>query len=165
VKFGDKAKSIIASVAPALGAVLGGPGGALAGKMLQSVLGEKEADAIETAVLAGDPATLAKLREAEWAYLLELERVAAGDRDSARKREAAVLDRTPAILAYIVVGSTLLLEGYAFLFGIPAERLDPIIVGRILGTLDTLSAAVVMYYFGSSVGSKAKDAALAALRR
>lgn len=86
------------------------------------------------------------------------------DMDSARNREIqiAVADKAPLInkiispiLAILILGSTFLMW-YIILFkDIPKEK--EALVAGIVGSLTTLSMAVVGYYFGSSVGSKQKS--------
>jgi len=164
-------KQIVGTVAPTLATALGGPIAGMAVKAISNqVLGKPDASEaeVEQAILGGDPQTLLKLKEVEVEFKqslltagIELEKIAAADRDSARRREVDSHDTfTPRTLAFSIVGLTLLLEGYVMIFGLPKTGIDPVIVGRILGTLDALSTAVVMYYFGSSASSKAKDATI-----
>jgi hypothetical protein len=46
-------------------------------------------------------------------------------------------------------------EGYVLMHGVPAA-LDPVVTGRILGTLDSILVMIVSYFFGSSDGSARK---------
>jgi len=173
--FTDKAKSIIAAVAPTVGTALGGPFGALAGVVVQKALGvEKPNDpgaadsAVNAALLTGDPEVLLKLKQAEadfTARMAELglkpEQLANDDRASARAREVAVKDHTPAYLAYAVTVGFFGTLAFLLWNGKPAVGGDALLV--MLGSLGTAWAGIIAYYFGSSAGSKDKTAALAGL--
>lgn len=172
MKFGEKAKQIISAVAPVLGATLGGPLGGLAGNVLASALGVDPADpkALENAVLSQSPETVAKIRLAEielekqaQQHEIDLEQINAQDRNSARQREMAVRDKTPAILAYAITAGFFGTLGYLLVAGKPATGGDALLV--MLGALGTAWAGVIAYYFGSSMGSKDKTAALASAAR
>lgn len=166
--FGDRAKSVIASVAPTLGTVLGGPLGGLAGAALAKALGTEDPKAQETAIAAANPEVLLKLKEAEnelKEHLRQLdideEKIHLDNTANARSREIAIRDWTPRILAYGVLAATFFLEGYLVVKGRPnLDAQMAIIVGRVLGTFDTASALVLGYYFGSSAGSASKTDAL-----
>jgi hypothetical protein len=169
MNIGEKAKSIIAAVAPTIGLAFGGPFGAMAGKILGGVLGGDE-KAVESAILSGDPDTMAKVRIAEIEFQkrieelgLERDKLAYADTSDARAREIAVRDTTPAILAYaITVGffGTLL---FMLLNGKPTVGGDALLV--MLGSLGTAWAGIVAYYFGSSSGSARKDATISAIAK
>jgi len=170
----DKIKSVLGSVAPTIASALGGPlAGVAVGSLSKALLGDASAgqaapDKIETAVLeANNPDVLLKLKQAEEEFQIamqqhgvDLEKLAQADRDSARQRQVALKDYAPTILGYIVVALTGSLEAYVLLRGIPTA-IDPVIVGRILGTLDAALTLVLSYYFGSSAGSDRKTEILA----
>ncbi len=90
--------------------------------------------------------------------LVDLEQIAASDRDSARKREMSVRDHVPAIGFYaITVGFFGLL---VFLLIRPIPDSNKASVYTMLGSLGTAWVGCVNYYYGSSSGSRAKDALL-----
>ena len=173
--FADNVKNIIKTVAPMLGTALGGPLGGLAGGLLSKALGSTDAAGatvpatqkqIEAAILGGDPQTLLALKQAEadlQKHMADLgvqeDQLAYADRDSARKREETVKDWTPAMLAWLVVGLTVAGEGLMMFYGTP-KTVDPIVLGRVLGTWDSALMLVLGYYFGSSAGSAAKTDAI-----
>jgi hypothetical protein len=170
----DKIKSVLGSVAPTIAAALGGPLAAVAvGSLSKALLGDPAAgqdspDKLEAAVLtANDPDMLLKLKQAENEFQLamqehgvDLEKLAQADRESARQRQVALKDYAPTILGYLVVALTVSLEAFVLLHGVPST-VDPVIVGRILGTLDAGLTLVLSYYFGSSAGSERKTEILA----
>lgn len=164
--FSDKAKAVITAVAPTLGAALGGPLGAAAGVVISTALGSGDAKAADTALLSGSPDVLLKLKQAEYDFQakmkelgIEEEKILAGDLDSARDREAAVKDKTPAVLSYSITVGFFGVLAYLLVFGKPATGGDALLV--MLGSLGTAWAGVVNYYFGSSSGSQSKTDALA----
>ena len=86
------------------------------------------------------------------------------DKDSARKREMEVKDRTPAILAYVIVGgflaATLSIIASALLgYEIPAAGAG--LLGTLIGYLAAKSELALTYYFGSTFGSSRKTELLA----
>jgi len=171
--FGDKAKAVLASVAPELGLAAGGPFGALAGTLLSKALGTKGPDdpATDVAVISGDTEKLLAVKKANDEFLIRIEelgvdksKLAYDDTINARAREISVKDWTPRILAYGVVAVTAFVEGWAALHGLP-QKADPMIIGRVLGTLDSATMLVLGYYFGTSAGSAKKDDALTAIAR
>ena len=155
---------VVRTVAPTLATALGGP---LAGTATQAisnaVFGKSETDstALESVIQSASPEILGRLKEAEMNFKhdmgqleIDLERVHAGDRDSARKREAAVQDIAP-----ITFGSLILIGFFgafaASLFVTPPEA-SRSALDIMLGYLGGMASGVAAYYFGSSVGSKQK---------
>lgn len=131
----------------------------------KAVTGQDEPTEAVNAVLA-DPSAQLKLQELlsnerlEFARLAVKEQeIAAGDRDSARKREIETKDHTPAVLAYLVTFGFFGVLGYLLKFGKPLDGGDALLV--MLGSLGTAWTAIVSYYYGSSAGSARKDNLLA----
>jgi len=176
------------SIAPTLATMLGGPlaGGAVAA--LEGVFGLTPGagtSAIANVLQAGalTPEMIEKLREAELEQSTKMQQmkidlvklnldhqdsIAAddvADRASARSMQIATKDWTPDILAWLVIGATILVA-YEVLTGNIAK--DPTLAtlsGTVIGYLFNEAKAVLSYYFGSSVGSKEKDATLADIAR
>lgn len=163
-------KKLIGTVAPWIGTALAGP---LAGQAIRVVTGalglneDAKDDEISAAVAGASPEQLAAIRAKDQDFAIQmqtlgfkqitdLEKIAADDRASARAREIAVKDKTPAILAYAVTALAFILEAVVLLHGYPTNIAGEV-VGRILGTLDASAILVLSYYFGSSSGSRAKD--------
>ena len=166
---------VIGSIAPTLATMLGGPlaGGAVTA--LETALGLKSGAGVDeiTKVVQGGgltPETAAAIRKADQDYELKLKDAAfdlaklnedtaahlmdddVTDRGSARLRESTVHDNTPKILAYVVVLLVIFAEGSMFFLGQP-KGVDGVVLGRILGTLDSALIMVLTYYFGSSSGA------------
>lgn len=132
---------------------------------IKDVTGESEQDKAVESVLANPEAGL-KLQEllsTERVRFAELavreQEIAAGDRDSARKREAEVKDKTPAILAYLVTFGFFGVLAFLLWNGKPPAGGDALLV--MLGALGTAWGSVVQYFYGSSAGSARKDTLLA----
>jgi len=179
--FSDKAKAVIAAIAPELGVALGGPFGGMAGAAIAKALGTKSADdaATETAIVSGDPELLLKVKQANNDFLLQMEQLGIkkeqlyfDDRANARAREVAVRDRTPAHLAWVIIGGFLVIS-MAQLVGmmgwaedvakIPAQGW--LLIGNISGYLANEAKQAAAYYFGSTQGSKDKDETISTIAK
>jgi hypothetical protein len=162
-------KRLLAQVAPAIGTAIGGPFGALAGTAIKAVLGlSEDADeaAMAQALAKATPDQLLALKEADNKFRLSMEQIGvdlakidADDRASARQREAAVRDWIPGTLAIgVTLGFFGLLTSIMFKSP-PTESKD--LLNIMLGALGAAWASIVSYYFGSSAGAARKDAMLA----
>lgn len=157
-------------------ASLGGPLGVMAANIVGKAIGVEKLDpsAIEDAIAVAtskDPELMLRLKETEQQFQLQMtqlgfdnaakiEEIHAQDRASARTRETIVKDWTPRVLAGVVVCMTFLGEGILLTYGIPTNT-DGVLVGRILGTLDSALMLILSYYFGSSAGSAEKTKLMA----
>lgn len=174
-----KVKSAIGQIAPWIAGTLGSPVAGVAVKGLCEVLGLDSAtanpDTVTAAIAGATPQQLQALRAADqkhqefmqglgYQYASQIAQATVEDRDSARKREAAVKDNTPEVLAAIaVVGFVglvvLVICGFA-----PAEAMRDgfwMLAGAAIATYKD----VYGYYFGSSAGSRGKDATIADLSK
>lgn len=148
----------------------GGPFTAMAANAVGKVLGitgDSTTDQIETAMASAamNPDQMIALKKVEEDFQAQmkqlditLEQIAAGDRDSARKREMAVRDRTPKILAFVIVFSFVatviyVLSGHA--------KVETVLAGTLIGYISAKAELVLAYYFGSSAGSDRKTELLA----
>lgn len=167
-------KNLVRTVAPGLATALGGP---LAGAAVQTistaVLGKPDGteEEVAIAVASGGADALIKLKEAENAFAIkmkeigvDLEKVHAGDRNSAREREVKTGDVwTPRILAATIIGGFLAMVA-SVLLGKVTGITDPVaagMIGTLIGYVSAKADQVVSYYFGSSAGSAAKTDLLA----
>lgn len=163
-------KEAVGKIAPVLGMALTGnlPGAAAAaiGTIADALgLDAKTPEAVESAMRGMTPEQALLLKKADqdfaMAHIKELnraaeesERIASQDRDSARKREMAVRDYTPMILAYIVSIGFFGVLGYMLTKSIPDTGKEALLI--MLGSLGAAWTGVIAYYFGSSAGSARK---------
>lgn len=167
-------KNVVGKVAPVLGAALGGPLGGAAVSAIADALGlsEKTEEAVKNALSGTTPEQLLALKKADQDFAVRMEelglkkeelsftnekdqlQIAAGDRDSARKREMAVGDHTARNLAYAIT-----IGFFSVLFTLMFAEVDTgakEILYVMLGSLGTAWTSVMAYYFGSTAGSKLK---------
>lgn len=166
-------KSIIGAVAPTIATALGSPLAGMAIRTLSNtLLGHENGSETDIAAAMGmaTPDQLAKIKESDQLFAvrmkeldIDLEKIAASDRDSARKREAVTGDTwTPRIIGFVTLGGFFWAMFY-ILSGNVKGLTDPVTVGMI-GTLIGYASAkadqVVSYYFGSSASSAKKTEAM-----
>jgi hypothetical protein len=96
----------------------------------------------------------ARMAELQAKTELDLQKIAADDRNSARQREMVVKDGTNRTLAYLIVAVFALAQYAVFTHQFPTEQ--AIMVSRVLGTIDMALGLVLGYYFGSSSGADHK---------
>lgn len=164
-------KAIVKNVAPVIGGALGGPFGAAATKALANVLtGSEDADeaAIEQAVLSASPETLARLRESDQQFQVQMaelgfktDQLHAHDRASAR--EMAQVNMWPQIILSVtfIVGYFTVLTTVHGLIKTPDEEINSQLIAFASGLLGLLTGEIpriMAFWFGSSSGSKEKTA-------
>lgn len=164
-KFGP----LLSQVAPTIATALGGPLAGVAIKTLSTALfGHEDAseDQISEAMATASPDQLAAIKKIDADFKvqmksldIDLERIAAGDRDSARQMQQNTKDSTPKILAYFITFGFFGALVWILVFGLPQTGLEVILM--MLGSLSSSWTGVVQFYYGSSAGSKAKTDALA----
>lgn len=165
-------KDTLAKLAPTVATALLGPLGGAAVSAIGSIFGidgAKAADiqkAIETGQLK--PEQIAELRKLELQYTQdEKERgfryaeLAFKDRDSARgANTSGGIQKQLFAMSALLLLATLGTEIYIMFNGYPVGLPD-IIVGRILGLMDSIALMVLAYYYGTSSGSALKTDLLA----
>ncbi|TCS62571.1 hypothetical protein [Varunaivibrio sulfuroxidans] len=162
----DAAKGILATVAPALGAAIGGPFGGIAARTITgAILGAPSDDpkAAAAAIAGATPQQLVALKKAESDFAahmreldIEMESLAARDRDSARQRQVETKDKMPALIALAALAGFFGILGAMIFVPIPSDAMQPLAI--MLGALGTLVTQIGAYYFGSSSGSSRKNA-------
>jgi hypothetical protein len=85
------------------------------------------------------------------------------DRDSARNMAVQTHSITPSILTWIIVALTLAAEAMLLFHQVPPGA-DPIIIGRVLGTMDSALIMVLSFWFGSNSNSQRKTELLASTK-
>lgn len=164
----------VATIAPTIAGLLGGPLASMGVQALESVFGLAPGSGGDPAVLqravAGmTPETaiaLAKI-DAELKTKLvdagiDLERISAGDRDSARKMQIETKDWTPRLLAMLLVVGYFAVLGFMLKFGIPKDIGGSEALLLMIGALGTSVTTIIAFYYGSSAGSASKDATIKA---
>lgn len=160
-------KDIVGAVAPMLATALGGPLAGIAVKELSGhLLGRPDGtqDDIATAISAGGPEVLAKIKAADQQFAvrmreldIDLEKIAQADRASARAANVDGGTQKHVFWLTVVIFLTVIgVEAAVLLKGVPIGA-DGQMVGRILGTLDAALLAALYYTYGSSAGSARKD--------
>jgi len=149
---------LIGSVAPTIATALGGPVAGMAVKALSSALfGHEDGtqEDIQTALAnpTGDQLAALKKIDADFKVQMksldiDLENIAAKDRDSARNMAIMTHDWTPRVLAVVVVVAWGIVQWYLLHNVIDASMRE--LVARVLGTLDGALMLVLSYYFGSA---------------
>ena len=167
----DQLLNIVKTVAPTIATAMGGPLAGMAVRTLsETLLGKPDGtqEELAAAAAAATPDQLLALKNAENNFKLEmkkldvdLERISAGDRDSARQMAMQnPRDWTPRALAGVITVGFFGVLMYMLMFGLPTSGGGEAML-VMLGTLGTAWGAVVSFYFGSSAGSRAKDEASA----
>jgi len=167
-------RKIVSTVAPTLATALGGP---LAGMATAAVIGalgieddgadpQAAEEKIAQILASPNPEIMLKLKEADHQFKIDLgrlgidlERIHAEDRDSARRRQVALKDSTPAYLAVML--SAMFFGSLYMIFQIGIPEANKPLIHVMLGSLGTAWISAMTYFFGSSTGSKTKEQALA----
>jgi hypothetical protein len=165
-KFGP----LLGQVAPTIATALGGPLAGVAVKTLSNALfGHEDAseEQISEAMASASPEQLAAIKKIDADFKvqmksldIDLERIAAGDRDSARQMQIANKDWTPKALAFFIVFGFFGVLLWMLVFGLPKTGAEALLM--MIGSLGSAFGGVVQFYYGSSAGSKEKNSLLAA---
>jgi hypothetical protein len=141
----------------------------LAVKTLSNVLlGHEEGteDDLGKALSGATPEQLANIKQIDADFKtrmkeldIDLERISAGDRDSARKMQMETKDWVPKVLALAITIGFFGILVWMLVNGMPPSGTEALLM--MLGALGTAWTGVVNFYYGSSAGSKAKTDALA----
>ena len=158
-------RKLIGSIAPTIATAMGGPLAGTATKFLaQELLGDEGATtgAIQNAILDANPDQLARIKEIDNKFKLEMERLGVDvyrleveDRKDARGMAKSNMWPQIILSAVFIGGYFLVL--YSLFSGnvkISAELKD--ISNILLGVLTASFPAIMSFWFGSSHGSKTK---------
>jgi hypothetical protein len=165
--------TVIKTVAPWIGTALGGPLGGMAVEAAANALGlsEKTTEAIKGAVSGAGPEQLLALKQADQAFALQmkaldfksvadLEAIAAGDRDSARKMQTSTQSFVPALLTCFVVATFTATLILLLKFDVPGTNRD--IVVYMIGQLSGGFTSALAFWLGTTRDSSRKTELLAA---
>ena len=163
---------LVSTVAPWIGTALGGPLGGMAVEAVANALGlqDKTVDSVKQALAGVTPDQMIALKKADQDFavqmqalgfkqVVDMEALAAGDRDSARKMQVAKPSFVPALLTCFVVGaftSTLLL---LLQFDVPTTNRD--IVVYMIGQLSGGFTSALAFWLGTTRDSSRKTELLA----
>jgi len=166
----SKIGGLLGQIAPTIATAIGGPVAGMAVKALAGALGltpDASADDIQNAMMNATPEQLAAIKKVDADFKvqmkeldIDLERIAAGDRDSARNMQMQTNDWIPRAMAIMVTFGFFGILTWLLTKGVPPTGSETLIY--MLGALGTAWTGIVQFYFGSSAGSKAKTDALVA---
>lgn len=160
-------KNIVRNIAPTIAAGLGGPMAGTAVKFLaEEFLGNPDATEteIQAAILGASPAELAKLRELDNQFAIEMAKLKVDifklevdDRKSARDFAAATSIGPQLILSIIYTAGYLFVLNLFMTGDITIEDNVKSEFNLVLGALMVGQAQILNFWLGSSSGSKAKN--------
>jgi len=163
---------LIQNVAPTIATALGGPGAGMTVKALSNALlghGDGSEDDIKTALASATPEQIAAIKKVDADFKvqmkeldIDLERISAADRDSARNMQIHTNDWIPRVLAIMITIGFFGILVWMLLKGMPPTGTEALLM--MLGALGTAWTGVVNFYYGSSAGSKAKTDQLADMK-
>jgi hypothetical protein len=149
---------LIENVAPTIATALGGPVAGMAVKALSSALlghGDGSEDDIRTALATATPDQIAAIRKVDADFKVQMKsldidlvRIAANDRDSARHMAVGTNSLTPSIMSYVIVVCWACIQYFLFTHVIDPSMRE--LIARVLGTLDGALMLVLSFWFGSS---------------
>jgi hypothetical protein len=166
----SKIGGLLGQLAPTIATAIGGPVAGMAVKALAGALGlsqDASSDDVQTALMNATPEQLAAVKKIDADFKvqmkeldIDLERIAAGDRDSARNMQMQTNDWIPRAMAILVTFGFFGILTWLLTKGVPPTGSETLIY--MLGALGTAWTGIVQFYFGSSAGSKAKTDAIVA---
>lgn len=165
----DDWKSFLRSIAPALGSSIAGPLGGVAASFIANKLGieEKTVESITKTLsenkLSPDQVTQIKTAELEFQKFLktneiDLEKVHAADRNSARDLLKATGSYVPAALTFVITAGFFGVLGAMFVHPEVKES-TPLMI--MLGSLGTAWTGACAFWFGTTKNSQEKTNLLA----
>lgn len=165
-------KALVSTVAPWIGTALGGPLGGMAVEAAANALGlsDKTVDAVKQALSGATPEQMLALKNADQAFALQMqalgfknvadmEAIAAGDRNSARRMQTAKPSPVPALLTCFVVGAFTATLVLLLKFDVPATNRD--IVVYMIGQLSGGFTSALAFWLGTTRDSGRKTELLA----
>ena len=149
---------LIENVAPTIATALGGPVAGMAVKALSNALlghGDGSEDDIRTALATATPDQIASIRKVDNDFKVQMKsldidlvKIAASDRASAREMAIGTQSFTPSIMSYVIVVCWAVIQYFLFTHVIEASMRE--LIARVLGTLDGALMLVLSFWFGSS---------------
>jgi len=157
---------LLSSVAPSIATALGGPLAGMGVKALSKAFFGNEnstEEDLQSALSTASPDQLSQLKKVDNDFKvqmksldIDLERISADDRASARNMQKEVKDWIPRALAISVTLGFFAILIYMLIYGLPTTGNEALLL--LLGALQTAWGGIIAFYFGSSSGSQKKDA-------
>jgi hypothetical protein len=159
-KFG----TLVETLAPTIATALGGPVAGMAVKALSTALlghGDGSEDDINAALATATPDQITALRKVDADFKVQMKtldidlvKIAADDRASARAMQTEVKSDLVPLLAVVVISAFVVvtigtLMGYA--------KIESALAGTLIGYLSAKAELVLSFYFGSSAESERKN--------
>jgi hypothetical protein len=151
-------KGLIQNVAPTIATALLGPVAGMAVKALSTALlghGDGSEDDITAALSSATPEQIAAIKRADNDFKVQMKqldidlvRIAADDRNSARNMAVGTHSLTPSVMSYVIVVCWAIIQYFLFTHVIEASMRE--LIARVLGTLDGALMLVLSFWFGSS---------------
>jgi len=149
---------LIETVAPTIATALGGPVAGMAVKALSTALLGHDSgseDDIRDALATATPDQIAAIRKVDADFKVQMKsldidlvKIAANDRASARDMAVGTHSFTPSIMSYVIVCCWAVIQYFLFTHVIEASMRE--LIARVLGTLDGALMLVLSFWFGSS---------------
>jgi hypothetical protein len=149
---------LIENVAPTIATALGGPVAGMAVKALSNALlghGDGSEDDIRAALATATPDQIASIRKIDADFKVQMKsldidlvKIAASDRASAREMAIGTQSFTPSVMSYVIVMCWAVIQFFLFTHVIEASMRE--LIARVLGTLDGALMLVLSFWFGSS---------------
>ena len=149
---------LIENVAPTIATAMLGPVAGMAVKALSTALlghGDGSKDDLTAALENATPEQIAAIRKAEDDFKIQLKKldidlakIAADDRNSARNMAVGTHSLTPSVMSYVIVVCWAIIQYFLFTHVIEASMRE--LIARVLGTLDGALMLVLSFWFGSS---------------
>lgn len=170
---GNAAAAIAPTIAGVLTNVVAPGAGPLAAAGVQYLLralglgDDATPDEVNKALLSGDPEVQLKIRQADYEFQehlkqldVDLERVYAGDRDSARKMMIETKDRTPVVFGVLISLMFFAMLAALMFRVVPTENQN--VFFSSLGVLGTVFTAFSTFLYGANKDTKLTTQLLAA---
>lgn len=160
---------ILKKIAPVAATAIGGPFAGLAVKALGKAVGDENAteETLATLIEGGDSEVLVKLKEGEQAFKVKMKELDIREEDlaykdiaSAREMQMHTKEKTPAVLAAVVLvlfgglTGTILwgMISESFVMGVVEEKFVFFLFGAVISWV----TQIIAFYYGSSKGSMMK---------
>lgn len=149
---------LVENVAPTIATAMLGPVAGMAVKALSTALlghGDGSEDDITAALANATPDQIAAIKRADNDFKVQMKqldidlvRIAADDRNSARNMAVGTHSLTPSVMSYVIVVCWAIIQYFLFTHVIEASMRE--LIARVLGTLDGALMLVLSFWFGSS---------------